>query len=237
MQMIKVTKVATIAIVISGIAACLIGAPAKAQQYPQAANGPRIRKDAREKVDYYHAPREIQIIDDRPVVRDFREAPQQEEGIDLPPGPSGNGGGSGGPGGGSMDGGGPSTIPSGGMHLPGNGREPGYRTPPGEGVPLPKSGFGRDTNIPARGMGPRESLPDGTSTNRLMGKMMDPSVVKGVSAGPSKWAFTPQSKPAAAPKAQAPAQTYNNNYAAFGSGSGGSSSRTEGMVRGSLLRH
>src|SRR5438552_10740787 len=60
---------------------------------------------------WYNAPHEIQIIDDRPVVRDFREAPQAPAGIQLPPGPNSGPGFSGG-GAGAMGGGdGNGTIP------------------------------------------------------------------------------------------------------------------------------
>jgi hypothetical protein len=38
---------------------------------------------------FYQAPREMQIIDDRPVIRDFREAPVMPEQVQLPPAPAG----------------------------------------------------------------------------------------------------------------------------------------------------
>ncbi|MGH7192862.1 MAG: hypothetical protein ACREJM_04910, partial [Candidatus Saccharimonadales bacterium] len=44
----------------------------------------KINANAVEKSHWYNAPREIQIIDDQPVVRDFREAPQQQRSIELP---------------------------------------------------------------------------------------------------------------------------------------------------------
>ena len=113
----------------------------------------------------------------------------------------------------------------------------GYRTPAGERVPLAKSGFNGPSNIPARGMGPRGALPDASSTNRLMGKMLNPGVAKGVMAGPSRgMAPTPARTNGNynAPKAQ----TYSGGYGeGQGSGYGGSASQTQSNVRGSLLRH
>src|SRR5262249_27151236 len=121
-------------------------------------------------------------------------------------------------------------------HMPGIGTDPGYRTPQGMGLPLPKSGFGRDTNIPARGMGPRGALPDASSTNRLMGKMMNPSVATGQSAGhPRFMQVNPNRTVGNSP---APVATYSGGYGqGSGAATGGSASRTEGLVRGSLLKH
>lgn len=42
------------------------------QALAQGGGGYKIRKDALEKVQWYHAPREIQILDDRPVINDMR---------------------------------------------------------------------------------------------------------------------------------------------------------------------
>jgi len=229
MYTIKVSKVAIATLF--GVAALTAASPAHASN---AQGGPRINSKALEKTTFYNAPREIQIIDDRPVVRDFREAPSQGSSIELPPGPQGSGGGAGGGGAGSLDGGGgPASVPPGGMHL---GPDPGYRTPNGSSVPLAKSGFGRDTNIPARGMGPRGALPDGTSTNRLMGKMLNPSAVKGVAAGPSRGMAPTAGRSNG--NSNVPVATYSGGYGSgSGSGYGGSASRTESAVRGSLLRH
>ena len=52
----------------------------------------RIKKDSLEKTQWHHAPREFQIIDDRPVIRDFREAPSEAGSIEIPPGPQASGG-------------------------------------------------------------------------------------------------------------------------------------------------
>lgn len=191
-----------------------------------------VSKNATEKSTWHVAPREIQIIDDRPIIRDFREAPVMPQQIQLPPGPVGSGGGYGGNGGGALAGGPGSTLPAGGMPLGGN---QGYRTPSEPMGALPKSGFG-GTNIPARGMGPKGMLPSGFSTNGLNGKMLNQNKPTGAGAG--------------APRGMAPstgrtngnyngpaAATYSGGYGSgSGAGYGGSASRTESMVRGSLLR-
>lgn len=201
---------------------------------PALAQG-RVNKNALEKTKFYEAPREVQIIDDRPVVRDFREAPQDAGSIELPPGPQGAGGSSGGGGAGALGGGAPSSIPAGGMPI--GGPNQGYRTPAGERVPLPKSGFGGPSNIPARGMGPRGALPDASSTNRLMGKMLNPGVAKGVAAGPSR-GMAPTPQRTNGNYSGPPAATYSGGYGnGTGSGYGGSASQTQSNVRGSLLRH
>lgn len=65
---------------------------AAAAQPPQtrrgAENKSQIMIAARQKAEFYSAPRRIQIIDERPVVSDFREAPSPTT-IQLPPPPPG----------------------------------------------------------------------------------------------------------------------------------------------------
>ncbi len=193
------------------------------------AEAQRIKKDSLEKTRWHNAPREFQIIDDRPIIRDFREAPQEAGTIELPPAPTGGGGGSGGGGGGAM-GGAPSSLPSGGLQL--GGPNQGFRSAPSGLGSLPKSGFGA-TNIPARGMAPKSSLPSGSSTNRLMGKMNTPA--RGPGAGASAGGMSRPMAASSAPSGPATAG-YSGGY---GSGSGssvGSSSRTDTAVRGTLLR-
>jgi hypothetical protein len=221
----KTIKVAALTILVSSVGLFTLAAPSMAQG--------RINKNALEKATFYQSPREVQIIDDRPVVRDFREAPSAPQSIDLPPGPQGFGGGSGGGGAGALGGGPGSSIPAGGMPLGGN---QGYRSAPGGGLALPKSGFGRDTNIPARGMG-HGGLPDGSSTNRMMGKMLNSGVGHGSGAG------APRGMQPSAGKTNGnyngPAvESYSGGYGSgSGSGYGGSASRTDTSVRGSLLKH
>lgn len=141
---------------VCGITALVAAAPAQAQQS-------QIKTNAIQKSNFFQAPRRIQIIDERPIISDFREGPQAVGSIQLPPPPAGFGGAGGGQGGGALPNGG------GGMATPvaqlpaGPGMLP-YRTPFDPQGALPKVGFGRFSNIPARGMGPRTALPNGVST-------------------------------------------------------------------------
>jgi len=201
-MMIKPIGVTPIVVALVGLSFAL---PAHAQ---------KVRMKAMEKASFYTAPREIQILDDRPTVRDFREAPQSEQSIDLPPGPN-----SGSRGAGDL----PATLPAGGMSL---GRpQQGYRLPSGDAATLPRSGFGQ-TNIPARGMGPVAALPDGATTNRLMDHVRPPRGALIVSA--PRLTHSGGGYVAPAPVAQ----SYGNSY---GSSFGSSSNRMEALVRGSLL--
>lgn len=138
----------TLLAVIFGVASIVSTAPANAQQS-------EVNVKARQKADFYSAPRRIQIVDERPIISDFREAPQPQQTIQLPPGPQGYAGGGGGQGG--MQNGGPMQLPAGPGMLP-------YRTQPNNLNSLPKVGFGKWSNIPARGMGPQQALPSGRSS-------------------------------------------------------------------------
>jgi hypothetical protein len=200
---------------------------------PGSAQGTRINKNALEKTKFYEAPRELQIIDDRPVVRDFREAPQDAGSIEIPPGPAGSGGGYGGSGSGALGGGPGSSIPAGGLQL--GGPNQGYRNAPAGIGSLPKSGFG-GSNIPARGMGPRNLLPSGSSNNQLMGKMMTPPPSQPAVGRPQGMSPTPARTNG---NYNGPAvSTYSGGYGqGSGSGYGGSASRTDSSVRGHLLKH
>lgn len=191
-----------------------------------------VQKNATEKSTWHTAPREIQIIDDRPIIRDFREAPVVPQQIQLPPGPMGSGGGYGGNGAGALAGGPGSTIPAGGMPLGGN---QGYRTPSEPMGALPKSGFG-GTNIPARGMGPKGMLPSGFSTNGLNGKMLNQNKPTGAGAGAPRGMSPNMGRSNGNSNAPA-AATYSGGYGnGTGNAYGGSASRTDTLVRGSLLR-
>jgi hypothetical protein len=190
----------------------------------------QIKTNALEKVHSYQAPREIQILDERPVVKDFREAPQAAGTIDLPPGPQGSGGGYGGPGAGAAGDPG-SSLPSGGLQL--GGPNQGYRSAPQELVPLPKSGFGGPSNIPARGLGPKGPLPG--VTQGVLGKLLNAQKPTGAGAG-SPNGIGNRARSAGNTARPAPA-AYSGGYGqGSGSGFGGNSSRTETMVRGSLLK-
>ncbi len=191
-----------------------------------AANAQRINTDVKEKSHWYNAPREVQIIDNRPVVRDFREPDQKPGQIELPSGPP------------AVDG---STIPSGGLPLGGGAGSKGYRTPVDPLGDLPNArGFG-GTNIPARGVGPRGVLPNGTSSRSAIGKLLTPQTPSGAYAGPIKGISKPSGHTLGNTTAPSIA-SYGGYGTGNGSGVGASSSRTEASVhgvlkRGSLLQH
>lgn len=190
----------------------------------------RVKDNMIQKSRWYTAPREYQIIDERPIVKDFREAPQQPGYVDLPPGPEGMGGyGGGGAGAMGDPGGGGASAP---VQL--GGPNQGYRTDSpmmGSPMPLPKSGFGRESNIPARGMGPKGPLPG--VTQGVLGKMMTPK--PGAGAGPASGSGNVRGRLLGGAKPAA-AQSYSGGYGSgSGIGSSGSSQRTDASVRGRLL--
>jgi len=203
-----------------------------------AQGGFKINQKKLDKVNFYNSPRQMQILDERPIIKDFREAPSSPQMIALPPGPQGQGGGYGGNGAGALGdspGGGDGGAP---LQIPASGGQRGYREPGGNSLPLPKVGSfgGQGSNIPARGMGPRGALPGGQTTNRLMGKMTAPKPQIGAAGGrPMGMSQGPahtRGRYTEAPKAA----SYNggDGYGS-GAGFGGSSSKTESVVRGSLL--
>lgn len=217
------------------VAASLSSTPAFAQGGFQA----HMKQNQLDKARFYNSPRQVQILDERPIIKDFREAPAASPQIALPPGPQGGMGGYGGNGAGALG-----DVPSGGpgggnpIQLGGPGVQP-YRTQnpnqPG-GLPLPKSGFMGPSNIPAGGIGPKQGLQDGTTTNRLMGKMMTPKQPISMGGGPSG-ALGRGGGPRKVAPAAAPAASYGANYGApqsSGTGYGGGN-KTEGLVRGTLL--
>jgi len=197
-----------------------------------------VNRKAIEHTTWHTAPREFQIVDDSPIIRDFREAPQNPGQIAMPPGPSANPGGGHGEGALGPLGGGAPSIPAGGLPLQG-GNGPGYRTNPSS-IPnlgtLPNArGFG-GSNIPARGMGPRGLLPNGSSQN-VIGKLMAQKkpVPVANAAAPARALSAPAAKPMAAPAAPAVASYGGNSIPHLGD-FGGNGNRTETFVRGSLLR-
>lgn len=95
-----------------------------------------LKKGQLQQAGWYKSAPQIQIIDDGPIVHDYRTAPQQDQGYQIPIGPAGNNG----------------RIPEGGIPL-GSGPAAVRMAP----STLPQAGFG--TNIPARGMGPAMALP------------------------------------------------------------------------------
>jgi len=190
-----------------------------------------MSKKALEKATFYNAPREYQILDDGPVIRDFREAPQTGGQIGLPNGPGGGQGAGGiaGIGGGS---GANQTIPSNGLPLTG-GTGPGYRNAPIGMTSLPKSGFA-GSNIPAGGMGPRGILPG--VTMGVVGKVMNQNKPVPAPAAPMHGVPLKGPPGGSSPGPAAPAVV--TSYGGYGSHptSYGNSTRTEQNVRGHLLR-
>lgn len=193
--------------VMLGLGASLLAVlPASAQAH--------INSNAMEKSRFYQAPRQVQIVDDRPIIKDFRTTAEAPQMVQLPPAPQGFGGGYGGQGAGAL--GNSSVLPAGGMQL---GKQSG-------GIPLglPRSGFGSNMKNPVA------SLPNGTTTNRLMGKMMTPQK-NSLKIGPSRHAMLQQ------PQANAPQSvaTYQRSYPqTTGSSTGSTNASTS--VRGFLLR-
>lgn len=200
---------------IFGVTGLVMASPAEAQQS-------QINQKARQKADFYNAPRRIQIIDERPIISDFREAPVPQQQIQLPPGPQGYGPGGGGQGG-MQNGGGPMQVPAGPGMLP-------YRTPSNPMGALPKVGFGQWSNIPQRGMAPQQALPSGRSSG---GHVAVPQMARpqqqqqarrpGVSA-PRPVA---QARPAGSPVAAG----YGSNYTQANTGVSGSVASTNVRAR------
>lgn len=187
-----------------------------------------MNSNSMEKSRWYTAPREIHIVDERPVIRDFREAPTNPGQIDLPNGPGG------GPGAGGMGsiGGGSGvnpTIPSTGLPISGS-HDPGYRNASAGMSTLPKSGFG-GSNIPSHGMGPRGILPG--VTTQVLGKIANQN--KPTAAAPARGISL--KGPSGGGGSSGPATV--TSYGGYGNSPSttyGNSSRTEQNVRGRLLR-
>jgi len=103
----------------------------------------------------------------------------------------------------------------------------------GSPMPLPKSGFGRESNIPARGMGPKGPLPG--VTQGVLGKLMTPK--PGAGGAGANGAGNVRGRLLGGGKSATPVQSYSGGYGTgTGSGFGGSSSKTEASVRGFLLK-
>lgn len=133
--------------------------------YQQPAAVVRMPKKSLEKVRWFNAPRQIDIIDDRPIVHDHRTGPEAAESFDIPivPLPMQ-----------VAQAGGNSPIPAGGIQVAGGGLPYRTNTPMLGGLPtLPKVAY--DSNIPAHGLAKHLNLPGATTTNRLAGKMMPKS--------------------------------------------------------------
>lgn len=202
------------------------------------ADAQTINQKSKEKVRWYNAPREFQIIDDRPIVKDFREAPSAAQPFQMPPGPQSSPGFSGG-GAGAMGDDGGGTLPAGGMPIPGGGGPgPGnlpYRTDNGPGLGnLPKADFSHaQSNIPARGMGPKGPLPGGFTTG-MMGKVMPFNKAQPTMGNPAAGMANAARRANTATRASTPVASYGGGYGpSTGSSAGGSSTATQ--VHGKLL--
>ncbi len=119
------------------------------------AQGFKIKKDQLDKVEYYKAPRQIQILDNRPRIRDFREPEvNQQYIINVPPAPA-------------------AVAQTQVINVPGVQGSGGTMM----NVPnLPQSGFG--SNIPSGGTLKPGGLASGNSTNRLLGTYKPPAAAK-----------------------------------------------------------
>lgn len=74
MKLLKLNMTVALA---AGLTAVALAQPASAQ---------KVNSKHLEKANWHNAPRQFQIIDDRPIIKDFREAPQASQQIDLPDG-------------------------------------------------------------------------------------------------------------------------------------------------------
>ncbi len=176
-----------------------------------AQNSVNVKKGQLQQSTWYKSNMQVQIVDDGPVVHDYRTAPKNDPGFQIPIGPVG-----------SNDG----RIPEGGIPLGGDGP----RTPRIERSNLPQSGFG-PSNIPARGMGPATALP-GTKMGGLggAGKPQGNQTSTGVSARPI--GRSPITSQSASPAA------YSGGGGGQGvSYGGGGNSSTSLGVRAKLLGH
>lgn len=123
------------------------GSNANAEGYSNS-GGFKVDKSTLQKADYYNAPREYHLLDERPILRDFRTAPVEPNVIEINAGPL------------------PSRPGTRSSWSDGSGGSNGGASPFRSAAPnlttLPKSGFGSEPNFnPNRGV-PR-NLPNGTS--------------------------------------------------------------------------
>ncbi|MBK8223441.1 MAG: hypothetical protein IPK73_20710 [Candidatus Obscuribacter sp.] len=182
------------------------GSEAKAQ------GSVNLKKGQLQQAGWHKSPLQVQILDDGPVVKDYRTAPANDQGFNIPIAPVGNGGG---------------RIPEGGLP---------FQTGSGPVMPrmqqssLPQAGFG--TNIPARGMGPAMALPQAKMGGLGNQYANQQKAATNVAARP-----VGLGKPASGMRAAAAPASYGSSYGGSGGGGsysgGGSSSSTS--VRAKLL--
>ena len=126
-------------------------APANADGYANSSAGFRTNKSTLQKADFYNAPRQVQITDDRMILSDHRRPDVLPNVIEINAGP---------------------LAPIGGSHIvigdprgngAGNSFASQFRMPSSNLTSLPQSGFGSEPNFnPNRGVS--RNLPNGTST-------------------------------------------------------------------------
>jgi len=123
-----------------------------------------ISSRAKENVGWFSSPREIQIIDDRPVVHEFRESPVAEPTVDLSQFAVAS----------QPDNDRPiGTIPSGGLSLA-KLNSPRVRAASNQGG-VARAGLACYSNVAASSLvSYRDVAPDGTTTNRMM---IDPATI------------------------------------------------------------
>ena len=172
-----------------------------------------MKKGALQQSTWYKSNMQVQIVDDGPVVHDYRTAPKNDPGWQIPIGPAGGDNG---------------RIPEGGIPVGGDGGPRQMRIAPNS---LPQSGFG-GSNIPARGMGPANALPS-TKMGGLGNAGQQQKTSTGVSARPI-------GRPQTVSQMAGPA-SYGNNYgggsgpAYGGGGNSSTSTNVSGKLRSSLL--
>lgn len=179
----------------------------------KAQNSVNLKKGQLQQAGWYKSPLQVQILDDGPKVSDYRTAPSNDNGYNIPIAPMGNNGG---------------RIPEGGMP---------FQTGSGpvqarmQQSALPQSGFG-GSNIPARGMGPAMALPAAKMGGLGAQYANQNKASTNVNARP-----VGLGKPAAVTAKSAPtAASYGGSYGAgSGGGYGGSGGSTSTAVRAKLL--
>lgn len=171
----------------------------------------KLQKGQLQQAGWYKSNLQVQILDDGPVVKDYRQAPSNDQGFNIPIAPQGNNGG---------------RIPEGGLPFnTGSGPvQPRIQTPN-----LPSAGFG--SNIPARGMGPAVALP-GTKMGGLGAQYANQQkAATNVNARPVGLGKPVGSRAVAAPAAA----SYGGGYGSGGGSYSGGGSSSSTAVRAKLL--
>lgn len=176
----------------------------------QAQGSVTLKKGQLQQAGWYKSAPQIQIVDDGPIVHDYRTAPQQDQGFQIPIGPAGNNG----------------RIPEGGIPL-GSGQNMVRMAP----STLPQAGFG--TNIPASGMGPARALPSTKMGNLGNQYAAQQQANERVSARPIGLG-RPVSAQAGPARAASPA-SYGGGYGTGAGGYSGGGGGANTSVRAKLL--